>query len=364
MADKATLSQEETREVIQIRADIAQTRAELSDTIGAIQEKLNPTRLREQAVDTVREATIGRVEHMAGRIGDRMNDTRRGVMGFVSDNPVPLALLGIGAGWLAMSRRNKGSRGREARFRAVEVERETYPLGYESATFYGANVGPTTEREYYEGRMGEGGRMGGRMQQARDRLSEKTSELSDRFSSRASEASDRVRERTDDLRHRASELGSTVSDRAHTVADRTRSIAHDTGERARELTRTASQRYEENPFFGGMVALALGAAAGMLLPVSDREAEVIGPRRDELLSRAREMGRDKIERVRHVAEEVASDTRECVQRSVKEHSKEEGFMASGRGEGAMGESGQGGVGRGESQGSTYGSGEQFGGSSR
>jgi len=333
MADKATLNEEETREVMQIRADIAQTRAELNDTIGAIQEKLNPSRLKEHAMDTVREATIGRVGNMAGRIGDRMSDTGRGVKSFVSNNPLPLALMGIGAGWLAMSMRNRGSRGKALirREEAFVGTRETYPLGYESGTFYGG-TSPAHETDYYGTRTGDGGRAGGRIQHARERLSEKKSELSDRFSSKASEAGERIRERTSDLRHRASDLGDTVSERAHMVADRTRSIAHDTGERARDLAHSATQKYEENPFVGGMLALALGAATGMLIPVSDKEAEVLGPKRDELLNRAREMGRDRIEQVRHVAEDVVEDTKEFVQRAVKRHAREEGLASSGRGE--------------------------------
>jgi hypothetical protein len=45
-----------------IQRDIEETRDRLSETIDAIQDKLSPDKLRTQATDAVREATIGRAE--------------------------------------------------------------------------------------------------------------------------------------------------------------------------------------------------------------------------------------------------------------------------------------------------------------
>ena len=49
-----------TDETDAIRGDIEDTRANMSSTIDAIQEKLSPQRLTEQAKDAVRDATVGR----------------------------------------------------------------------------------------------------------------------------------------------------------------------------------------------------------------------------------------------------------------------------------------------------------------
>lgn len=48
-----------TVEIEQTRAEIESTRAEMHDTIDAIQAKLSPDNLKQQAKDTVRDATIG-----------------------------------------------------------------------------------------------------------------------------------------------------------------------------------------------------------------------------------------------------------------------------------------------------------------
>src|SRR3978361_901237 len=53
---------DETDERGQTRAHIAQTRAELSTSSDAIQEKLSPQNIAQQAKDTVKEATVGKAQ--------------------------------------------------------------------------------------------------------------------------------------------------------------------------------------------------------------------------------------------------------------------------------------------------------------
>jgi len=92
-----------------IRADIEQTRADMSDTINAIQEKLNPQALIDKAKDSVHEATIGRVEQMVTNVTDNAKDTGNSLIQMAKDNPIPAALIGLGLGWLFT--RNKDTSG-------------------------------------------------------------------------------------------------------------------------------------------------------------------------------------------------------------------------------------------------------------
>jgi len=92
-----------------IRADIEQTRADMSDTINAIQEKLNPQALIDKAKDSVHEATIGRVEQMVTTVTDNAKDTGNNLIQMAKDNPVPAALIGLGLAWLFT--RNKSTSG-------------------------------------------------------------------------------------------------------------------------------------------------------------------------------------------------------------------------------------------------------------
>jgi hypothetical protein len=90
-ADGADESPEE------IRADIEETREEMGGTLDALGERLDPNRLMSEAKENVREATIGRVEdavEVAGETAKGMSDM---VMETIRRNPVPAALVGIGA---------------------------------------------------------------------------------------------------------------------------------------------------------------------------------------------------------------------------------------------------------------------------
>ncbi|MBY0430583.1 MAG: DUF3618 domain-containing protein, partial [Rhodospirillales bacterium] len=67
----------------EIQDDIERMRSEMTDTLHAIERKLSPRQMMEQAMDTMRD----------------VNPTR--VMDAVRDYPVPLALIGLGLGWIA-----------------------------------------------------------------------------------------------------------------------------------------------------------------------------------------------------------------------------------------------------------------------
>ena len=89
-----------------IRANIERTRAEMSNKIDEIQDRLAPSNLAEQAKDAVREATIGRVEGMWQSAGDNVEYARQSMFETVRTNPIPAAMVGIGLGWLLMNRRS------------------------------------------------------------------------------------------------------------------------------------------------------------------------------------------------------------------------------------------------------------------
>ncbi len=64
----------------------------------------------------------------------------------------------------------------------------------------------------------------------------------------------------------------------------------------------------------GVAALAIGMLAGVALPATRREDELLGDARDDLLDSAREAGRDALE----MSKEVARSAVERVKESVRE----------------------------------------------
>jgi hypothetical protein len=82
------------------RVEIERTRADMGETVDAIQQRLSPESLKEQAKDRVKEATVGKAQGAGSAIVES-----------VRANPVPAALTGIGLGWLLMSARRQSAPG-------------------------------------------------------------------------------------------------------------------------------------------------------------------------------------------------------------------------------------------------------------
>lgn len=113
---------EPTPEMEAARYRIAQARGELGNTLEALREKLEPGRIAEQAKETVREATVGKMHDvvgdmvggMVGGVVHRAQDVMGSVVGgrnyrgtsmidTIKENPMPAALIALGVGWLYMS---------------------------------------------------------------------------------------------------------------------------------------------------------------------------------------------------------------------------------------------------------------------
>lgn len=74
----------------QIERDIEATRQRAVQTVAALEERIAPGRMIDDAIAYVRHSDMGR------RVGRNLRDT-------IVGNPVPVALLTVGAAWLAAS---------------------------------------------------------------------------------------------------------------------------------------------------------------------------------------------------------------------------------------------------------------------
>src|SRR5687768_1504642 len=89
-----------------LRSQIEQTRAEMSDTIDAIQTRLSPTRAMANVKDSVTDATVGRLQ----RLAHRTSGSGRSLLETARDIPLPVALLATAAVGLmvrALNNRNR-----------------------------------------------------------------------------------------------------------------------------------------------------------------------------------------------------------------------------------------------------------------
>lgn len=126
-------------EVDMARIQIEQTRAEMSETIDAIQEKLTPAQLTSAATETVKRATIGRVTQVARQVGNtaagasRKAGSTAGGAGMatvqqVKSRPLPVAaaatgvaLTGLGITALQWQRRRQEAQRRREQEQAANT---------------------------------------------------------------------------------------------------------------------------------------------------------------------------------------------------------------------------------------------------
>ena len=120
-------------------------------------------------------------------------------------------------------------------------------------------------------------------------------------------------------------MAGSVRDRASGLGHATREKASELKSRTRYQARRAQtgfwQMMEENPLAVGMATLALGVLAGLSLPSTRKEDELLGETRDKLVDRMEEVGREALDKGKQVAG-TAVDT-------LKEEAENAGLTASG-----------------------------------
>lgn len=270
----------------QIRVDIAQTRAEMAETIDAIQERLSPERIVQQAKDTVREATVGKVKNImssatetAGDLADHAQDRAADAVQYVRDNPVPAALVGAGVAWLLMRGRGRdvppvapGTRsGTTSRPRQIATRR---PSSAHWTTTLRENPLPAALAG-----LGVGWIL---LNRGAD-----TAQVAPRTSAPPS-ATSQVRRTVDQAAEAVQDNWQAYSGRAEMEFDRW---------------------MRENPWTVGAVAVALGAAIGLAAPRTEAEDTWLGEARDTLVERAQDVAEGAVGR--H-AQQIVQGTEQMV----------------------------------------------------
>ena len=88
----------------ELRQEIQQIRDEMNHTIEAIQERVSPQHLMEQARDAVQEVTHGAAADVAKNARDTAATAGSAAWNTVREHPIPVALAGLGLGWLLTHR--------------------------------------------------------------------------------------------------------------------------------------------------------------------------------------------------------------------------------------------------------------------
>jgi ElaB/YqjD/DUF883 family membrane-anchored ribosome-binding protein len=305
----------ETDDPIIIRQQIDQTRAQMEITIQEIGERLSPENLVEQAKSSAKEATIGRINEMKYEANQKVEEISGSVGQTIRENPLPVALIGLGLGWLWMATRN----GKDYNYpeRRYIYRSGPYAGGYrddpnriDDAREWVEDAAQTAERKMADARYRAG--------EAIEDVGETISDTAQRAKESVSETVYRAGETIGDAVENVEERVSDTAERARQEAERLRREARWRSEVAiNRSKRTFWENMEENPLIVGAVVAVAGLAIGAAIPTTNAENQLLGETRDRFLDEAKVRAQDAVERVQTVVE----DTQRAATTEAKQSAK-------------------------------------------
>jgi len=281
----------------QIEDEIRDTRRDIDRTLDALQSKLSPGQLLDQALSCVKNGG-GEFTANLGRS--------------ISRNPVPMTLLGISLTWLMCS--GPGTAPADSDDSGAACRRRNGDYGTDKRTPDDSN---------YDSDSSSAG-VGEAVERGAERVAESVHDARDTaagyaqaVSGAASDMVDRVREGFHGARDAAAGYAQSASDTAGDMADRAGAYARRAWGQGLRAKEGAAQMLENYPVLAGVLGLAAGAVAAALLPRTQREDELMGAAADELK-------RSTAEAVKQTAD-VAAD---AVQSAAEDHDSPIGSEAS------------------------------------
>jgi hypothetical protein len=284
----------------QIRSEIENTRREMDRNLDALESKLTPAQLAMEAWGLFRGgSTAG-----ASRLWK-----------IAKQHPGPAAVIGVGLAWL-LTENSKSDDRAEYGYRPGYAGAYGYSgrrgySGYAGTAGYRTGYETGYAGDYDEGNYEGEGRVSSALHTAGDKVSGAAGTAKDAVTGAASTAKDAVVGAASTAKDAVVGAKDRVAETAGTARERASELSWQARERARYRARQARvgfwETMEERPLALGAAAIALGVVAGLMIPSTRKEDELMGETRDRLMERAKEVGGEALEKGKQVAT-VAVDT--------------------------------------------------------
>src|SRR5579862_8501146 len=261
---------EKAREA-EIRENIEQTRAQMSEALdalqakmrpqaianqaqtlardmtqgalGAMREHLNPHEIADQVTGVVRDVTSRSMTTMVNNAQDAAKNAGSSLLERIRQNPVPVALIGLGLGLLLAQDPLRRAQGQVAQI--------------------------TQQAQGAAGQLAE----------------------------RAQDATGQV---VGQARTQVEQLGAQAQ------------------QQAAQAGSWLQETLKENPLAVGATALAIGAIVGLMIPETPQEHQLMGKTRDALVEQVQTTASETLHKAQHVAEEAQAAAQAAAQRAARE----------------------------------------------
>jgi hypothetical protein len=248
------------RTAADVEREVEASRSDLDRTVEALKDKMTPG----QIFDEASRAMGGAGQQVLSKFVEQ-----------AKENPMPLAVMGLGLAWL-MSGAGKSGGGTAGGSAAGYAE----PRSFAERGKHGANVVSD---------LGSG-------------LGEKVHAVGDKASGVIAGAKDKL-----------SSAASTVGGSATSVAGKVGAYGH-------QAQRGFAQLLESEPLLIGAAGLLVGAAIGAALPHTDLEDRTVGPARDKLLEKGKDLAHDGLQHAGDVAQAAYGSVKDELQKPPPEGS--------------------------------------------
>lgn len=294
----------------EIREKIEATRREMGETIDAIQEKLSVSHIAEQVKEEVSEQIGGAVESVKKAAMSKAADALRFVDKSVKDlqqldikkmaaeYPLALSLVGFSIGALLISKFAGGGKRKRLSKKAKRAGK------------YAVNNYDDDELRYLNSSNDE---RQSSLAAARDKIGDAASTVYESVGNAATGIYESVGGAATDVYE---SVGGAVGKTYQSVGDAAGYTYQKAGDLGGKTMKNYNHYIKNNPLAVGAVALAVGAAVGFAIPLTEKENEYMGEMRDNVLEKAQATAQDAIGTVKQVASEAQKTIVEEVKANI------------------------------------------------
>jgi len=263
-----------------MQQEIRDRRSRIDRTLGSLRHRLAPRTLKEQ--------TMNRMTKSVNSGASSMGDMVRG-------NPIPLALIGVGIGWMLLSRSGMDQRIAHSGAMNAVRDRAGSTARYARDTFYSAtgSVRDAASHLY-------------------DRASDATEQAGDAVNSMRGGGTYDGRSGApvgSSGRYQQGQYqGGQQMGGQHQGSGT--SMTHSMSRQVGRVTTSFWELVDDHPLVAGVMGAALGAAIGASIPSTRYEEELVGDYAGQVTGMAKEAAQDAIDRGTRAAQAAAEAARE------------------------------------------------------
>jgi len=266
-------SVDEQKDPDALEREVDARRANLNQTLNAVEQRLSPNHLMEQTMDY---------------FGQHGGDIAQSVSRSIKDNPLPLLLTGVGIAWLmsSQSRTNNHSyRQTQYRDRLTQWDDGGFRPGARQSAYSRTNP-PAGD---YSQEIGDG-YTGSANASDDDSVKDSVEQKFGQWSDTAEQWKDDLSTQLKSMKQGAEESSEAWQERvisasvehSESMQYRMRQANQQVGSQAREQAQNVKNFMQEQPLVAAALGVAAGALIGALLPATAAENKMVGDKADDL----------------------------------------------------------------------------------